>query len=84
MSTTAFDLDLFRSELRRFGFAAADNWLDDDLFRSLRAESLAQRDSAKSVMDDGEISYRGYLADLGEVALSFLTGSAIAGFLQAA
>lgn len=84
MSTTAFDLDLFRSDLREFGFAAADNWLDADVFRSLRAESLAQRDSARSVSDDGEISYRGYLADLGNVALSFLTSSAIAEFLRAA
>lgn len=84
MSTTTFDLELFRSGLQRFGFASADNWLDEDDFRSLRAESLAQRDTARSVADDGDISYRGHLADLGEVALSFLTGSAIAGLLQAA
>jgi hypothetical protein len=75
-------LDLLKSDIEHTGFACLEKPFDDALFESLRDEASVQRASARHACDDGDISYRGYLASLGEVAKASLTGQMITGLLQ--
>jgi hypothetical protein len=70
-----------KAALERTGFACVPDALDVAEFRSLREESLSQRQHAKRVTDNREVSYSGFLADLGPIALDFLTGRAVSDFL---
>lgn len=71
-----------KAELGSAGFACVPDALAADELSALRGESLSQREGAKRVTDNREISYSGFLADLGPVALDFLTGRAVSEFLH--
>lgn len=85
-SVVAMDFQIecseLKAELERTGFACVPDALDVTDFRSLREESLSQREYAKRVTDSREVSYSGFLADLGPVALDFLSGRAVTDFLR--
>jgi hypothetical protein len=82
MQISSENLALLKSSVQRIGFACVENSVDDRLLESLRQEAAVQRGSARRVADDGVVSYRGYLADLGPLARTFLTGRSIDGLLR--
>jgi len=82
MNISKCDLAALRSDVRRTGFASAENLIDVALLKSLREEASTQRGNARRVYDDGVVSYKGYLADLGKVARAFLTGRPFTRFLR--
>lgn len=75
-------LETIKSDISKTGFACLEKPFDNLLLQSLRDEALSQRAKGRRVYDDGLISYRGYLADLGSEAITVLTGHFIAEFLR--
>jgi len=82
MNISKRELALLRTNVREVGFACVENAIDEPLLESLREESSIQRRNARRVTESGLVSYRGYLADLGNLASTFLTGRPIAGLLR--
>ncbi|WP_349431361.1 hypothetical protein Q9L42_015370 [Methylomarinum sp. Ch1-1] len=75
-------LTSLKSDIVNIGFASIENSINDALFVALREEALAQKSRARRAVDNGSVSYRGQLADLGEVARAFLTSHPFAEFLR--
>jgi len=80
---TSAQLNCLRSDIERVGFGYLDNPLADGQVASLRREAAAQRAGARRACDDGAVSYRGYLAELGAIAIGTLTGPPVGGLLDA-
>ncbi|MEJ2646348.1 MAG: 2OG-Fe(II) oxygenase family protein [Gammaproteobacteria bacterium] len=76
-------MNCLRSDIERVGFGYLDNPLADGQVASLRREAAAQRAGARRACDDGAVSYRGYLAELGAIAIGTLTGPPVGGLLDA-
>ncbi len=82
MNISKNDLAFLKSDLRRVGFASVENSINDTLLKSLREEASIQWATARRVLDDGIVSYKAHLADLGDVARAFLTAPIFTEFLQ--
>lgn len=81
---TAETLSSLRAGAREFGFVPLENALSDELMAGLRAEASAQRAVARPAVGTDANPYKSHIAELGDVARSFLTGSSVARLLQAA
>ena len=77
-------LSSLRAGAREFGFVPLENALSNELMAGLRAEALAQRAIARPALGTDTNPYKSHIAELGDFAQSFLTGSSVARLLQAA